>query len=158
MKKNKGEHDKYGFPKDHISECLVRPTTRNVIKKNWRRCKERYLILSNYLKKKDLSWKTDFWWAKVQRKIVLLRMLCKEFEKQTACSCKSCKHKEPIRERITFILKKVKDVEDSLEPFKKFFTHVPTATYGYAISSPFMAEKDRRNKIEKLIQLHVEKN
>ena len=132
------------FPENHIFEKS--PTCRKVIYKNWHRLRERYLILGDYLEKRQWSWKIDFWYAKVRRKIVLLRKLCDQFEQQQECRCKMCVNKESISERVSFIRAKVSAIEESLEPYAQLFVEVPM-DYGYACNSPRDAEK--KIKIEK---------
>ncbi len=137
------------YPSNHIPECERKPTTRKVIYKNWHKCRERYLILNSYLKKNKLSWKADFWWAKVQRKLVLLEMLCSEFEKQKKCECKACNFMQPIEERVGQIRNKLHLVRESLIPIAVVFAEVPP-TYGYGMSSPEYARKERKIEILKL--------
>jgi hypothetical protein len=137
------------FPEGHIFQQS--PTCRKVIYKNWHRLRERYLILGSYLEKRQWSWKIDFWYAKVRRKIILLRKLCNEFEQQQDCHCKFCADKQPIAERVLFIRQRIDAIEETLKPYAELFTQVPM-DYGYACESPFAAEK--KLKIEKRKALH----
>lgn len=134
--------------------CIIppeRPTIRKVIYKNRTKLRHRYFILSHYLKKKQLSWKTDFWWAKVQRKLTLLKMLCNKFEKQEDCPCRACTDKQSIKDRVEQIKTLVSFIEESLNQYKPIFNEVPV-NYGYALKSPYEAERVKKIKLERILR------